>query len=238
MKKDNVNQFDMLIAETIEEEMNGIHITDEEIKQQWMKFQEMNSNKKVHRKINYKKAVVIIIGALVGFTMMNLMDIEISAWRMPNIVSVFTRSEDKVTVERTYSVGEGIEIIPEEEIPRMVTNYIEEVRDMISFNFKELPFHLEEAMIEGDMLHLNYINDEGEIRLFQMPHGLEFAQTIHFRAGSEINEVTIDGVSYTIVRIIESRTKVIWSSFGISHTMDIDYPIEFEEVIDLLKAME
>lgn len=238
MKNDNVNQFDMLIAEALEAEMNSIHLTDGEIEQQWMKFQKRNSNKKGHRKMNYKKAAVFIIGALAGFTMMNLVDIEISAWRVPNIVSIFTQNEDKVTVERNYSVGEGLQIIPEEEIPRIVTNYIEEVRDIISFNLKELPFHLEEAMIEGDMLHLNYINDEGEIRLFQMPQGLEFSQTTHFRAGSEINEITIGDVSYTIVRITESRTKVIWSSFGISHTMDIDYPIEFEEVIELLKAME
>ncbi|ABR50750.1 hypothetical protein Amet_4682 [Alkaliphilus metalliredigens QYMF] len=240
MRKDKLDQLDTLITEVLEEEMNAIDITDEEIEQQWLKLQEKSKKKKIPIKTNYKRAAIIIIGVLSGFTLLNLADIEISAWKIPGITNILNASDKGSSIEHNLSVGGGLEVLEEE---RILTNSIEEVRHIVSFNFKELPYQLEDALIEGpfdgaEILDLNYTTNQGRISLQQMRQGLEFTQSINVNPTSEILEILLDNIPYTIVKVTETHTKVVWSSFGINHTMDIFYAIEIEEVKEIIKAME
>lgn len=243
MKKDKLDLLDTFITEVLVEAMNDSDITDEEIEQQWLKLQAKTEHIKVHRKNSFKKAAIIIIGVLAGFTMMNLADSEISAWRVQNIMNILNDKENGSSIEQKLSVGGGLRIVDEEADLRIITSSIEEVRDSISFNFRELPYDLEDASIEGsfdggEIVDLNYKTNQGRVRLTQMRQGIEFTQSVNVNLDSDITEMKINNTSYSIVKINEERTKVIWSCFGVNHTMDIYYPIEIEEVKELIKAME
>lgn len=242
MKKDNLDQFDMLITEVLKEEINDIDISDEEIEEQWLKLQEKLKPVKTTRKNNIKK-VAVIVGALIGFTVFNLPNSEISAWKVPSIIDILKPKEGITSINQKQSIGDGIQIVNEEVEETITINSIEEARDIIPFNFKELPYDLEEGLIEGalddeEIVYLNYITDKGKIRLIQMKQGLEFSQAINIGKDSEVSEIEINGTLYSIATISEERTKIIWASFGIHHTIDVYYPISTDEAIELIKVME
>ena len=243
MKKDKLDQLDILISEVLESEINNIHISDKEIDEQWIKLQEKSKNMKITktRKGNLKR-VAVIIGALVGVTIINLPSSEISAWKVPNIINILSFNQNKTSINQSLSIGDGLEVIDEEIDTRILVNSIEEVRDILSFNFKELPYNLEDAIIEGvleeEVLSLNYVSNQGKIRLIQMRQGLEFTQSVNVGQDSDVSELKINDTSYSIIKISEERTKVIWSSFGINYTLDVYYSIEIEEIKELIKAMK
>ncbi len=240
MGKDKFDELDILISEALKNEMDDIDISDEEIEEEWMKLQEKRNKIKPHKKNNFKK-VAIIVGVLVGFTMINLPSSETQAWKVPNIIDIFKSDENKTTVNHNLSIGEGIEKIDTEGEERIATSSIEEVRNIVSFKFRELPYSFEDAIIEGplneeEILYLNYKTSKGKVRLIQMRQGLEFAKTVNVDNNSEVMRIEFNNVSYSIIKIHEEQTKVIWSSFGINYTMDIYYPIEIEEIKEMIKA--
>jgi len=239
MKKDNL---DKLISEVLEEEINDIDITDEEIEIQWMKLQEKSKNIKAPRKNNLRK-IAAVIGVLAGITMLNLPNSETSAWKVPNIIDIIKPKEGVTSINQSLSIGEGIQIVDEDVDTTFKINSTEEIRDIVTFNFKELPYDLDEGVVRGsldggEIVYLNYISDKGKIELIQMRQGLEFTQSINIGKDSNVSEIKINDTLYSIVQIPEEHTKVIWASFGVHHTMDIYYPIEIEEIRELIKVME
>jgi len=244
MREDKkLNQLDTLITEVLEEEMNDIDISDEEIEAQWMKLQGKSKTTKVTRtkKSDFKK-IAVIIGALIGLTVLNLPNSQTSAWKVPNIINIFSSNQNK-TINQSLSVGEGLQIVDEQTETSIVIHSIEEARNMVSFNFKELPYTLEEGVIQGtlggeEVLYLNYITNKGKISLIQMRQGLEFTQSVNVTPDSDVTEIKINDTLYSIAKISEERTKVIWSAFGVHHTIDIYYPIEIEDIKEMIKAME
>jgi len=239
MKKDNL---DILITEVLEEEIKDINISDEEIEIQWMKFKEKSKAIKPPRKNNLRK-IAAIIGVLAGITMLNLSNSETSAWKVHNIINILNPKEGVTSINQTFSVGEGIQIVDEDVDTTISTNSTEEIRDIVTFNFKELPYDLDEGIIRGplggeEVIHLDYISDKGKIRLIQMRQGLEFSQSINFAKEIKVSEIKINDTLYSVLKISEDHTKVIWASFGIHYTLDIYYPIETEEIKELIKVME
>lgn len=242
MSKNKSNELDILICEALKNEMNDIDISDEEIEEEWIKLQNKPNKIKPHKKNKFKK-VAIIVGVLVGFTMINLPNSETQAWKVSNIINIFKSDENKTTVNHDLSIGEGIEKIDAEDEEKITTNSIEEVRNIVSFKFKELPYDFEDAVIQGplegeEILYLNYKTDTGKIRLIQMRQGLEFSKTVNVGNNSDVTKIEFNNASHSIIKINKNRTKVIWSSFGINHTIDIYYPIEIEKIKEIIKAME
>jgi len=192
MKKDNL---DKLISEVLEEEINDIDITDEEIEIQWMKLQEKSKNIKAPRKNNLRK-IAAVIGVLAGITMLNLPNSETSAWKVPNIIDIIKPKEGVTSINQSLSIGEGIQIVDEDVDTTFKINSTEEIRDIVTFNFKELPYDLDEGVVRGsldggEIVYLNYISDKGKIELIQMRQGLEFTQSINIGKDSNVSEIKL-----------------------------------------------
>lgn len=242
MKENNSIKFDTLIEEVLQDEIDKIDISDEEIEEQWLKLKEKSKHVNSSRKKGFRK-VAVIIGTLLGVTMFTLPNSETSAWKVPNIINIFSNNQSK-SINHNLSIGEGLQIADDEEAETgFIINSIEEARNIVSFNFRELPYDLKEGLIEGslggeEILYLNYKSNQGEIRLIQMQQGLEFTQSVNVGQDSDVTEIKINNTSYSIAKVSEERTKVIWSSFNIHHILDIYYPIEIEGIKEIIKAME
>lgn len=175
-----------------------------------MKLQKKSKQVKSSRKANIRK-VAVIIGVLVGVTMLSLPNNETSAWKVPNIMDILKSKDNVTSINQNRSVGEGIQILEEEADTSFKVNSTDEIRAMVSFNFKKLPYEFKEGVIRGpldgeEIVYLNYISDKGKFELAQMRQGLEFTQSVNIGNDSEVSEIKINAITYSIIKILEDSS--------------------------------
>ncbi len=175
-----------------------------------MKLQKKSKQVTSSRKANIRK-VAVIIGALVGVTMLSLPNNETSAWKVPNIMDILKSKDNVTSINQNRSVGEGIQILEEEADTSFKVNSTDEIRAMVSFNFKKLPYEFKEGVIRGpldgeEIVYLNYISDKGKFELAQMRQGLEFTQSVNIGNDSEVSEIKINAITYSIIKILEDSS--------------------------------
>ncbi|MCC5909355.1 MAG: DUF4367 domain-containing protein [Clostridiaceae bacterium] len=76
------------------------------------------------------------------------------------------------------------------------------------------------------------------MRVTQYVQGIEHSANINVTADSTVEELTIGGTDYTVVKITDNYTSVFGYYFGVNITLDINGSINTDEIIETLKAME
>lgn len=244
MKKEPKDRLDLIIEQAIREKMDSIDISEDEIEQEWLRLQESlqfdNKNKK--KALKYKKIAIIAASIILSlFLIKPIIDKGILARKPSTVENRIERNDDDIVIQNSSS------LISDDENKEADTNNsmrmsIEEAREIVNFKFKELPYSLNHLVVtelgnDNYDIELNYKNDKGKIRFIQLMEGIDTKRSIGVPQDSEIETIDLNGTKYTIIEIVNKKTKVIWSSFGINYTLDIKYTISRDEVVSIIRAI-
>lgn len=234
------------MEKVVKEEMEEIDITDEEIEEEWLKLQFNTSKKEKNTKRLFKKIAALIIGSILTIAMLNIFSVEESiAGKRGPLEQIITTLDNILVLNRESTLVEaGDNVVKDSPLSiERIEGTIEDAREIIRFNFRELPLELDTLLIEihgnnREIIELNYLYGETKIRVTQYVQGIEHSANINVTADSTVEELTIGGIDYTVVKITDNYTSVFGYYFGVNITLDINGSINTDEIIEILKAME
>ncbi len=160
---------------------------------------------------------------------------------MPIISNILTFFDDQISLDRSITLSD--DVIQRGNEVNTITGTIDDAKDIIKFNFKQLPYKLDQVIIRvlGDTyqtLELSYIKDNIYIMSTQSRTGQERRENINVTLNSDISELLLDGIEYTVIRINGQYAQVIWNSFGIKYSLDIDSNLANSEVEKIIRSIE
>ncbi|SNT13954.1 protein of unknown function [Anaerovirgula multivorans] len=243
MYEGNKGKFDILLGTVLQEEMEDMDISEEEIDQEWDKLQRKLSSDRKKKQKNLKKIAVLLLGTVISLGMLNLATTnESAAWKRGPIKHIISVFDNVISINRDSTSVEG-DKFPDQYEQNIIKGTIKDARDIVNFNFRELPFEIEQVLIKvsNDNMHfleLNYLYDNKSLRWTQYVQGIEHSENINVAANSTVKEMTINDTEYTIIRIPERQTMLVWTYFGVRNRLNINEDIPNEEMIEIINAME
>ncbi|MDF2548556.1 MAG: hypothetical protein K0R93_3454 [Anaerosolibacter sp.] len=239
----NKDVLDKVIEDAISNELDEIEITDDEIEAEWLKLKNMTPqtiSKPKSRK--YNKAIAVAATTFLAIGVFSFLILNATTASKTNkSQSAVTETEERKSIERESSIEE----MPKDgqENSNEMSVSIENARDIVNFDFKELPYTLEGTLVTTlpnsfFIIELNYTWDDQKIRLTQFLEGFEFKQNIGIPNESTVEKIDKNGVEYTYINIGNKKTKVIWSSMGINYTLDLKSNATKEETMEIIEAMK
>ncbi|MCC5908826.1 MAG: hypothetical protein JJT76_00065 [Clostridiaceae bacterium] len=246
MDSEKKDMLDYLLESVVKEEVEAVDVFDEDIQEEWMKLQFKLLQKQKKKKKRFIKVAAILVGSMLTLSMLNLLSIdESTAGRRSPFKQVVTVFDNMMTISRDTATAEIEEInnsvhVLQQEI---IEGSIEDAREIVNFNFRELPYEVDSVLIEihgndRHLLELNYLYNEKRIRFTQYVQGIESSQSINVAPNSTVEEVMVGDTEYTIIRIAETYTSIFGSYFGVSNTLDINSDVDVDKAIEIISAME
>ncbi len=229
------DRFEGLINDAITEKMNEIPVTEEDIELGWSKLQSLRKRNKMSSFTAHKRAAIIVIGVISSMLMINAFtNIESGAWQKLNFINIF-RKEEAITINTSSTLSNT----PNIENNTILTN-IEEAKSLVPYKIKELPFEVDEVLIHvtGPVHIVEITYDDERIRFRQQQAGIENKQSINLHPDSEVEEITINGQNYILATVTGRKGLAVWSNERMNYTINFNYGITIEEIVELIKAME
>ncbi|MFZ5969780.1 MAG: DUF4367 domain-containing protein [Bacillota bacterium] len=239
--KDNI---DILIENLIHEDMEQIDISDEEIEMEWHKLQHTLNHRKTSKKKTYKKVAAIAASTIICLGLISVItDHSIIARRTNTTTSTIEQHEEKTVIRSSSSMNQEQTNPGVDDTDNTMIMSIEDAREFVNFHFKELPFTLENAVITAPgediyIVELNYINEKGKIRLSQFLEGIESKRAIGIPKDSTVETFVLNNIECLFIKIGQIKGKTLWSSQGISFSLDVKYDISKEEMIEMIKTIK
>lgn len=232
------DRMDDLIKEILKEDVEDVQISNSEIEFEWRKLQGLEKSKKENKK-SYKK--IASIAAIISISLMvvnSLSSTQSYSWKIFKEKNINEKTEGSISIEEQSS---SQELKEEDEIDNssVEINNIEEARNFIDFDFRELPYKLEEATVENKYtIILNYINEKGKIEFIQNLEGDESSEVMTVAKESTIQSFKIGNIDYTLINTKDRYFKIIWSSFGVKSYITTNYFISKDEAINIIKSLK
>ncbi len=229
------NKIDNLIKDAISQEMDNIYINDKTIEVEWRKFK--NIRKKRDKASKLKRAlsiaVVIVLGAMITIPFLTS---ESYSWNIFKLFNI-TNNDGNTSIQQKTSTNELSEQSLNNINERITT--LNKARDIIDFTIITLPFELIDTKLVGDReIHLTYNTPKGKILFIQKQIGLENTQSINVSQFSNVEKFNINNAEYTYINIKDKIIKVIWEITGVKYEMNIKYPINLNEVKNLIIKLD
>lgn len=160
------------------------------------------------------------------------------SWKIFKTKDIDEKTEGSISIEEQSSSQE-LKEYDETDDSSIEINNIEEASNFIDFDFRELPYKLEEAMVENEYtIILNYVNEKGNIEFIQNLEGDESSEVITVAKDSTIEFFKIRNTDYTLININNRKFKIMWSSFGVKYCITTNYSISKEEAINIIKSLK
>lgn len=229
------DRLDGLIHDAITEKMNEIPVAAEDIELGWSKLQSQMKRNKKSSFTGHKRAAIIVVGVISSMLMMNIFTtIESGAWQKLNFINIF-RKEEAITI----NISSTLVNTPNIEDNTILTN-IEEARNLVPYKIKELPFEADEVLIDiiGPVHVVDITYDNERILFRQQQAGIENKQSINLHPDSEVEEITINGQNYILAIVAGRKGLAVWSDERMNYTINFNYGITTEEIVEILKAMD
>ncbi|MEJ8552755.1 hypothetical protein [Tepidibacter sp. Z1-5] len=232
------DRIDDLIKEILKEDVEDVQISNSEIEFEWRKLQGLEKSKKENKK-SYKKIASIAAIITISLMMVNSFSSTKSySWKIFKQKNISEKTEGSISIEEQSSSQE-LKEYDEIDNSSVEINNIEEARNFIDFNFRELPYKLEEAIVVNEYkIILNYINEKGKIELIQKLEGDESSSSMTVAKDSIIESFKIGNIEYTLININNKNFKIMWSSFGVKSCITTNYTILKEEAITIIKSLK
>ncbi|WP_099189684.1 DUF4367 domain-containing protein [Tepidibacter mesophilus] len=234
-KKD---RMDELIKEILKEDVEDIQISNSEIEFEWRKLQGLEKSKKENKQ-SYKKIASIAAIITISLMMVNSFSSTQSySWKIFKQKNINKKTEGSISIEEQSSSQE-LEQDHEIDNSSVEINNIEEARNFIDFDFRELPYKLEDVIVENEhTIILNYINEKGDVEFIQNLEGDESSEVMTMAKQSTIQSFKIKDIDYTLINTKDRYFKIIWSSFGVKYCITTNYSITKEEVINIINSLK
>lgn len=232
------DRMDDLIKEILKEDVEDVQISNSEIEFEWRKLQGLEKSKKENKK-SYKK--IVSIAAIITISLMvvnSLSSTQSYSWKIFKQKNINEKTEGSISIEEQSS---SQELKEEDKIDNssVEINNIEEARNFTDFDFRELPYKLEEATVENKYtIILNYINEKGKIEFIQNLEGDESSEVMTIAKESTIESFKIGNIDYTLINTKDRYFKIIWSSFGVKSYITTNYFISKNEAINIIKSLK
>lgn len=239
-KKDNVDE---LIEQALREDIELVEILEDDVEREWQNLKLKLEHKAPKRRFNFKKIAVIFIGIIINLSVLNtITDNEVWSLRAPLINTILNFFDKRVSLDRSIITDEN-NIIQSKDNLHIIVNSLEEAKDIMSFNFKVLPYDLDRISInilgeDYQRLELNYILNGKNILFIQSNSGQERRENINAISDSSVSEFLLNDVKYTIIKAGNNYTNIIWNLFGIKYSLDIEGILLDEEIVAIIMAIE
>ncbi|CAH2215083.1 DUF4367 domain-containing protein [Tepidibacter aestuarii] len=232
------DRMDDLIKEILKEDVEDVQISNSEIEFEWRKLQGLEKSKKENKK-SYKRIASIAAIITISLMMINSFSSTQSySWKIFKTKDIDEKTEGSISIEEQSSSQE-LKEYDETDDSSIEINNIEEASNFIDFDFRELPYKLEEAMVENEYtIILNYVNEKGNIEFIQNLEGDESSEVITVAKDSTIEFFKIRNTDYTLININNRKFKIMWSSFGVKYCITTNYSISKEEAINIIKSLK
>ncbi|MBF8984578.1 hypothetical protein IZY60_13825 [Lutibacter sp. B2] len=231
------DRMDNLIKEILKEDVEDVHISNSEIEFEWRKLQGLEKCKKENRK-SYKKIASIAAIITISFMMVNsFSSTESYSWKIFKQKNIHQKTEDIINIKDQSSSSELDDT--NETINTLEKINIEDAHKFIDFNFKQLPYTLENSSIIGtNTLILNYVANNDKIEFIQSLENNESSNSVTFYNESNMESFTIGNTEYTFINTKNQISEIIWSSFGIKSNITFNYDLSKDECIDIIKSLK
>jgi hypothetical protein len=226
------DELDLLLEEAITAEVESIDISDIEIEEEWNKLAKLRNVRRSKGKYKMIAGVAAVI--IVSIMIFPLFTRETYSWKIFNIFKIQENENNKIIDE----VSTSNEIESNKNMGLLSVS-IDDARDIIDFDFKELPFEIKEVKVYGrSEIIIHYANDLGLIRFIQELQGMERSSTTSIPKGSKVSSFTSNKIEYNFINIKDKMAKLIWNDSGIKYTIDVKYPLNIENAKTIIESLK